>query len=128
MHVRPRVLVVEDNADLRALLEQLLSADYLVATAGRGAEGVTLAASFHPDIILLDLQLPDMDGAEVGRRIKRELRDVPVLVLSASATPERLEDLRKAGCCDAFLPKPATIEAIRHGVAELLDSGSGTEG
>lgn len=128
MDLRPRILIVEDNVDLLAILEQLLSTDYLVATARRGEEGIARAASFHPDIIILDLQLPDMNGADVGRRIKRERREVPVLVLSASATTESLEALRATGVCDAFLAKPATMESIRARIAELLGSGTGAEG
>src|SRR5690606_22966963 len=82
---KPTVLVIEDNAALLAILEQLLSIDYAVATAGRGEEGVTRALSFRPDVVILDLQLPQMDGIEAGRWIKRELDDVPILVLTALA-------------------------------------------
>ncbi|MGH7446092.1 MAG: response regulator, partial [Longimicrobiales bacterium] len=56
MQVKPRVLIIEDNTDLLSILEQLLSEDYIVATARRGEDGVALAASFQPDVVILDLQ------------------------------------------------------------------------
>lgn len=121
---KPRILIIEDNADLLAILEHLLATDYLVATAGRGEDGIALAKSLRPDIVLLDLQLPDMDGIDAGRLIKQSI-PAPVLVLSATATGETAELLRTSGCCDAFLPKPVPIEEIRAKLAGMLGSASG---
>lgn len=124
---KPKVLIIEDNADLRAILEHLLSTDYLVATAGRGEDGVSLALSFRPDLVILDLQLPDMDGVDAGRAIKRSTA-ARVLVLSATATGEVAELLRESGCCDAFLPKPVPLEEIRAKLTDLLGSAAGAQG
>ncbi|HEX6135274.1 MAG TPA: response regulator [Longimicrobiales bacterium] len=126
MESKPRVLVIEDNADLLAILEHLLSADYVVATARRGEEGVTLATTFRPDVVILDLQLPQMDGIEAGRWIKRELDNVPILVLTALAGKGDPEAILASGCCDAYMAKPASLDEIRTQVAELLASGART--
>lgn len=126
MESRPRVLVIEDNADLLAILEQLLSAEYDVATARRGEEGVTLATVFRPDVVILDLQLPQMDGIEAGRWIKRDLDNVPILVLTALAGKGDPEAILASGCCDAYMAKPASLDEIRAQVAELLASGART--
>jgi len=120
----PRVLIIEDNPDLLHILEQLLAQDYEVVTARRGEEGVTLAQTVRPDLVLLDLQLPGMDGIEAGRWIKRERPQVPILVLTAMIGKGEPEMVMRSGCCDAFMAKPAPLGAIRAKVAELLGSGS----
>lgn len=124
MDARPKVLIVEDNVDLLAILAELLSAEYEVATARRGEEGVALAIELRPDVVILDLQLPQMDGIEAGRWIKREVEHVRILVLTALAGKGEPEAILASGCCDAYMPKPATLDAIRAGVAELLGSGT----
>lgn len=128
MDGKQRVLIVEDNMDLLEILEQLLSVDYSVATARRGEEGITLATSFRPDVVILDLQLPGMDGIEAGLRIKRAADNVPILVLTALAGKGDPEAVLASGCCDAYLSKPASLDAIRAQVEQLLGSGAGTTG
>jgi DNA-binding response OmpR family regulator len=120
----PCILVIEDNPDLLGILEQVLAQHYTVVTARRGEEGVTLAQTVRPDVVLLDLQLPGMDGIEAGRWIKRELPHVPILVLTGMIGKGEPEMVMRSGCCDAFMAKPARLEAIRAKVAELLGSGS----
>jgi DNA-binding response OmpR family regulator len=119
-----RVLIIEDNPDLLHILEQLLGQEYTVFTARRGEEGVTLAQTVRPDIVILDLQLPGMDGIEAGRWIKRDVPHVPILVLTAMIGKGEPEMVLRSGCCDAFMAKPAPLDAIRAKVAELLGSGS----
>jgi two-component system, cell cycle response regulator DivK len=125
MEPRAKVLIIEDNADLLGILEQLLSRDYQVSTARRGEEGVALALAEKPDVVILDLHLPKMDGIEAGRWIKRELGDqVAILVLTALAGKGEPETVLQSGCCDAYMAKPASLDAIRSRVAELLASGT----
>jgi DNA-binding response OmpR family regulator len=125
MESRTKVLIIEDNPDLLSILEQLLGTEYDVATARRGEDGVTLATSLRPDVIILDLQLPQMDGIEAGLWIKRELGPVPILVLTGVAEPDTI---LSSGCCDAYMAKPAPLDAIRAKVAELLASNPGVRG
>ena len=121
---RPRVLIVEDNVDLLAILAQLLGQEYDVVTARRGEEGVSTAPALQPDVVIMDLQLPGMDGIEAGRWIKREVTNVRILVLTALAGPGDPETILASGCCDAYMPKPASLDAIRNTVADMLGSGT----
>ena len=121
---RPRVLIVEDNVDLLAILAELLSSEYAVTTARRGEEGVALALSLQPDVVILDLQLPQMDGIEAGRWIKRDVPNTRILVLTALAGKGDPEAILASGCCDAYMPKPASLDAIRSTVADLLASAT----
>jgi DNA-binding response OmpR family regulator len=128
MDGRPKILIVEDNADLVEILEQLLSVEYDVRTARRGEDGVTLATSFRPDVVILDMQLPQMQGVEAGRWIKRELDSVRILVLTAVTGAEDEQAIMASGCCDAYMSKPAPLDAIRAAVSDLLGSAAGTAG
>ena len=121
---RPRVLIVEDNVDLLAILAQLLGQEYDVVTARRGEEGVSTALVLQPDVVIMDLQLPGMDGIEAGRWIKREVPNVRILVLTALAGPGDPETILASGCCDAYMPKPASLDAIRNTVSDMLGSGT----
>jgi DNA-binding response OmpR family regulator len=123
---RPKVLIIEDNADLLNILQQLLSTSYDVSVARRGEDGVRIALSLRPDVVILDMQLPQMDGIEAGRWIKRELGPVPILVLTAMTGNGEPEAILNSGCCDAYLAKPAPLDVIRARVAELLGGTGAT--
>jgi len=118
-----RILIVEDNPDLLQVLRELLGKEHDVLTLRRGEDAVAEARSFDPELVILDLQLPGMDGIETGRWIKRELapQRVPILALTALAQTGDPEMVLQSGCCDSYLAKPASIDAIRKRVAELLD-------
>lgn len=116
-----RILVVEDNEDLRLILEELLGQAHEVRAAATGGVAVQLAAEFRPDAVLLDLQLPDIDGIATGLRIKQSAGDVPILVLTALGEQADREAVLNSGCCDAFLAKPATFATILAGVEQLLE-------
>ena len=119
-----KILIVEDNVDLLHLLKEVLSRDYEVVTARRGEDAVTLAAVHRPDLVILDLQLPAMDGIEAGRWIKKQVAPAPaILVLTALAEEGDSQAVLRSGCCDAFMAKPAPLEEIRGKVRELLDPG-----
>jgi two-component system, cell cycle response regulator DivK len=120
-----KILIVEDNVDLLVVLKEVLSTDYEVVTARRGEDAVTLARSYRPDLVILDLQLPAMDGIEAGRWIKKELAPtaVPILVLTALAEEGDPQAVLDSGCCDAYMSKPAPLDEIRGKVRELLERG-----
>lgn len=121
-----RILIVEDNVDLLSVLRELLGREHEVMTARRGEDAVAGARTFQPDLVILDLQLPSMDGIEAGRWIKRELspRRVPILALTALAQAGDPEMVLRSGCCDSYMAKPASIGEIRRRVEELLAGGA----
>lgn len=105
------ILVVEDDAPVRNLITTTLKAhDYRFITAGSGESAVMEAASHNPDIILLDLGLPDIDGVEVIQRI-RSWSNVPVIVISARSEDRDKIDALDAGA-DDYLTKPFSVEEL----------------
>jgi two-component system, cell cycle response regulator DivK len=108
-----KILVIEDVEFNRDLLVQLLEEDYEVLTAVDGAEGLALAERERPDLVLMDLSLPVIDGWEATRRLKAHpaLKDVPVIALSAHAMIGDEERARQAGC-DDYLSKPLNDQLL----------------
>lgn len=102
-----RILVVEDQELNMDLLVQLLEDDYEVLTATDGAAGIALAERERPDIILMDLSLPVIDGWEAARQLKAsdDLRHIPVIALTAHVMIGDEERARACGC-DDYLTKP----------------------
>ena len=108
---RYQILVVEDDAPVRNLITTTLKANgYQYITAGSGESAVMDAASHNPDIILLDLGLPDIDGVEVIRRI-RGWSNVPIIVISARSEDNDKIDALDAGA-DDYLTKPFSVEEL----------------
>lgn len=116
---RGRVLVVDDDADIRGLLRQLLErAGYDMAEAANGREALRVFYSISPDLVLLDVSMPEMDGWQTLERI-RDLSDVPVLMLTArTAELERVRGL-KAGA-DDYVAKPFGRQELLARVEALL--------
>ena len=108
---KPLILVVEDDTPVRNLMVTTLKThDYRFLTAPKGEDAIMLASSHNPDVIFLDLGLPDMDGVEVIRRI-RSWSNLPIIVISA-----RSEDTDKIEALDAgaddYLTKPFSVEEL----------------
>jgi two-component system, cell cycle response regulator DivK len=108
-----RVLIVEDVELNRDLLVQLLEEDYEILTAADGAAGIEMAVREHPDLILMDLSLPIVDGWEATRRIKADatLRGIPIIALTAHAMMGD-EDKARASGCDDYLSKPINEDLL----------------
>ena len=105
------ILVVEDDTPVRNLITTTLKAhDYRFLTAENGESAVMETASHNPDIILLDLGLPDIDGVEVIRRI-RSWSDVPIIVISARSEDSDKIDALDAGA-DDYLTKPFSVDEL----------------
>ena len=116
------VLVVDDFEDNRAMYAVYLTySGYDVLEAGDGQEAVEMAGARMPDVIVMDLSLPVMDGWEATRRLKADerTRHIPIIVLTGHAIAGQSGDARKAGC-DAFLAKPCMPELLVEKVQELL--------
>ena len=122
------VLYIEDNLSNVKLIEKLLihRPDVRLMTAMQGQLGLDLARQHLPDLVLLDLQLPDIPGDEVLRRLRAtpETRDLPVVMISADATPRQIERLRAAGAL-AYLTKPLEVQKLLALVDEILGRESG---
>ncbi len=103
-----RILSIEDQADNRRIIRDLLmSAGYEVIEAVKGDEGVSMAERQKPDLILMDIQLPGIDGYEATRRIKAHpaLAQIPIIVVTSYALSGDEDKARSAGC-DAYIAKP----------------------
>jgi CheY-like chemotaxis protein len=109
------VLYIEDNPDNLALIQGVFAhrPQVRLLSAAKGSDGLNLARRRVPDLILLDGHLPDLRGDEVMRQIRvdPQLRDMPVIVLSADATPRQIERLRDAGASE-YLTKPIDVSAL----------------
>lgn len=116
------VLIIEDNPlNMKLFRDLLLAQGYQVLEATDGSAGLDLARAEAPDLILLDIHLPDVSGLEVAVKLKAEerTRDIPILVVTASLLPEAEHSALSSGC-DAFLRKPIAISEFRATIASLL--------
>jgi len=124
------ILVVEDNALNAKLVRDVLRfAGYDVLEAETGEEGVRLARERRPNLVLMDLQLPGIDGTEALRLLRDDdsTRDIPVMAVTASAMPADRADAVRAGF-DDFVEKPISVRALPDRVAALLSDGGGRGG
>ena len=118
-----RILVVEDHEDNRAILRDLLTAaDFEYIEATNGAEGVDAAERERPDLILMDIQLPEIDGYEATRRIKAkpELNPIPIIAVTSFALSGDDKKAFAAGCQD-YITKPYSPRALLAKVREHLE-------
>ena len=124
-----RILVVEDNErNLKLIRDVLQFAGYEIVEATSGEQGVALAQDCEPDLVLMDLQLPQMNGTEALRLLRESprTRDVPVVAVTAFAMREDRERAFGAGF-DGYLQKPISIRALPEQVRGFL-AGKGSPG
>jgi two-component system cell cycle response regulator DivK len=124
-----RILVVEDQEDNRQILRDLLtSADFEVIEAADGEAGLTAAAAHRPDLILMDIQLPGIDGYEATRRLKADavLQAIPIIVVTSYALAGDDNKARAAGC-DAYISKPYSPRELLAKVREYLPAAAPME-
>jgi two-component system, cell cycle response regulator DivK len=122
MNGAPRILVVEDNPMNLELVRDILTAEgYEVLEAADGATGVAIATLERPALILMDLQLPRLDGLEAARLIRADprLADIPIVAVTAHAMKGDDEKARAAGC-DGFVTKPIQVREFVATVAAFL--------
>jgi two-component system, cell cycle response regulator DivK len=120
-----RILVIEDQEDNRRILRDLLtSANYEMIEAVTGEEGVTLAEGHRPDLILMDIQLPGLDGYEATRRIKANpaLHQIPIIAVTSYALSGDEVKAKEAGC-DDYVTKPFSPRALLAKIREYLPQG-----
>lgn len=122
----PRVLVVEDHPLNRKLVRDVLeAAGYEVVEAATGEDGLAVAASTPPDLVLMDLQLPGMDGAETLHRLREGTLDrrVPVVAVTAMAMPGDRAHATEEGF-DGYIEKPISVRALPVQVRSFLDGAT----
>lgn len=119
--LQKKILIVEDVDLNLELLIQLLEDDYELTSAGDGQAGVELARSWSPDLILMDMSLPVMNGWDATSQIKSEpaLADIPILGLSAHAMASERERALAAGC-QAYLTKPVDEDLLLATISRAL--------
>ena len=115
----PVILVAEDEDNNYELVKVVLSKRYRLLRAHNGIEAVTISEDEHPDLILMDIRMPDMNGLDATRIIKEVNHDVPVIALSAYAFDENIKEAKEAGC-DEFLAKPFRVEELLDKIQKYL--------
>ena len=123
-----KILCVEDNPqNMRLVRKILLSAGYSIVEAVDGLSGIDLAEREMPDLILMDVNLPDIDGLEATARLKKmdDIATIPVIALTANAMHGDRERCLEAGC-DGYVPKPITKNELLNTVAHFLPSSQVT--
>jgi len=123
-----RILLIEDNEMNRdMLLRRLIRRGYEIRIAVDGTQGLAMALGDPPDIILMDMSLPDIDGWETTRRMRAEaaLREVPIIALTAHAMEGDREKALAAGCSD-YDTKPVDLERLIARMNQLLDQSPQT--
>ena len=119
------ILIVEDNEKNMKLVRDILRhAGHATLEATTGVDGVSLAVAHRPDLVLMDIQLPDIDGIEALRRIRevKELDGVPVVAVSASVMPDDQQKIVTSGF-DAFVTKPINLKQFLDTIRRFLASG-----
>jgi CheY-like chemotaxis protein len=120
--LRPRLLIVEDHAETRDMYAWYMRAGgWRVEEAANGEEALFLAGSFEPDVIVMDLALPVLDGIEATRRLRMDARTrrTPIVVCTALAHPHAWEQAKRAGC-NAFVTKPCSPDDLGALLESLL--------
>jgi len=123
MSVNPKILIVDDNELNIKLCRAILKDSYQIFTATSAEEALESAKRILPDLILMDIQLPGMDGLTATRVIKSDdrLKATPVIALTSFAMVGDREKALSAGC-DEYLPKPIDIQGLKSMVARFLDA------
>jgi two-component system cell cycle response regulator DivK len=123
------ILIIEDDEKNRKLVRDLLQfSGYRTLEAVSGEDGVTLAAEHKPDLILMDYQLPGIDGIEAFRRIRDAsgTAHIPIVAITASAMPEEARKIKEAGF-DDFQTKPINVKEFVQAVVDLLSRKAAKE-
>lgn len=123
-----KILIIEDHGDMRELLTwQIELMGFLPITARRGAEGIEKALSEKPELIIMDIMMPGMDGWQTTREIRghEAIKDVPILAATAMFRDADLRHCIDAGC-NGYIVKPFTFQELQSKIRELIPSASTT--
>ena len=117
-----KILYIEDNIGNRMLVRRILMAEgYTVVEAEDGPTGIEMALQEQPALILMDMNLPDVDGYEMTQRVRAipELRDTPIIAMTANVMRGDREKALRAGC-NGYIPKPIDVDALPTQIAQFL--------
>ena len=114
-----RILVAEDNDSNFLLMSYILKRNYEFFRAYNGREAVEMAFNERPDLVLMDIKMPIMDGIEATRHIKAQLPDMPVIALTANAFDADRQKAFDVGCCD-FMAKPINADNCLKTIAKHI--------
>jgi len=120
--MKKRILIVEDNdLNLKLFRDLLMAHGYDTIETKEGLEAITLTKSEHPDLILMDIQLPEISGLDVTRRLKsdEDIRSIPIIAVTAFAMKDDEEKILSAGC-EAYISKPISIVPFLNTVRRFL--------
>jgi len=118
---KKKILIVDDEPSVRQVLRRTLSKSYIVLEAEDGEEAIDMARKEKPDLVLMDIMMPKMDGIEATRILKADpgTRNIPILALTSYAMKGDKEKILEAGC-DGYMTKPFDIRNLLKKVAEYL--------
>lgn len=125
----PRILIIEDNDDNRDMLSRRLRRrGFDVITASGGHEGIEMAQTESPDLILLDLNMPDIDGWQVTRQLKAQeaTTALPIIAITAHEIPGNREQLLELGCVD-YHTKPVDLRLLQEQIERILRDTADTQ-
>ncbi len=120
-----RILYIEDDNNNRVLVERIMLAEgYDISTAQSARDGIALAQHLIPDIILMDINMPEMDGYTATQAIRDipELQHVPIVAVTANVMKGDMEETLAAGC-DGYIPKPIDVDTFSYEVEQFLQNG-----
>ncbi len=123
---KAKVLYIEDNSDNMMLVRRVLMVEgYEIIEAENGTEGLEKATSDTPDIILTDINLPDIDGYEITKQLKKDetTAHIPIVAMTANATPKQQGEVFEAGC-DGLITKPIDIDKLPEQIEHYLKGKS----
>lgn len=126
----PRILIIEDNDDNRDMLSRRLRQHgFDVITAAEGASGIEMAQSEAPDLVLLDLNMPDLDGWQVTQTLKAnsQTQNLPIIVTTADEVPGNRERLLEIGCAD-YHTKPIQLPVLLSQIESILRDAAARAG
>ncbi|MEW6013017.1 MAG: response regulator [Elusimicrobiota bacterium] len=129
MSDRNKVLVVDDNPTMIDIVKMALESDYEIVSASDGREGISMAKTFKPDVIIMDVMMPNVSGIEMLRMLLSddETRDIPVIVFTASHFDPSTEMVFKVERnVKSFLRKPCTVDILKQQVKSAIDSRKNT--
>jgi two-component system cell cycle response regulator DivK len=124
-----RILYVEDNLENRILIKRVLEAEgYIVEEAADGLTSIDMAVTNPPDLILMDINLPDIDGYEATTRLRKTAKTahVPIVALTANVMQGDRERSLQAGC-DGYIPKPIDVDHLPAQIASYLGTNDGRQ-